>query len=217
VIRGAAAGRAADRDEFARRYLPVVRAYLCARWRGTRLIAEVEDAVQEVFLDCFRDEGALTRADPDRASGFRTFLFGVTRNVALRLERKRARERVRIPPGGLDVDRIEAGDPELSTVFDRAWAVSIIEQAGKRQLELAREQGPDAERRYEILRLRFEGGLAIRDIARRLDLEPARAHKEYARAREEFRAALLQVVAFHSPGLPGEVERESVRLLGLLS
>ncbi len=33
VIQGAAAGRGDDRDQFARRYAPVVRAYLGARWR----------------------------------------------------------------------------------------------------------------------------------------------------------------------------------------
>jgi len=113
--------------------------------------------------------------------------------------------------------RLPQADRESEMGKSLSGQLWIIEQAGKRQLELAKEQGPGAERRYEILRFRFEGGLTIRDIANRLGLEPACTHKEYARAREEFRAALLEVVALHSPGLPGEVERESVRLLGLLS
>jgi hypothetical protein len=37
VIRAAAAGSSKDRDELARRYLSVVRAYLSARWRGSAL------------------------------------------------------------------------------------------------------------------------------------------------------------------------------------
>jgi tetratricopeptide (TPR) repeat protein len=46
VIRAAAAGSAADRDELARRYLGVVRVYLAARWRGSHLRHDLDDAVQ---------------------------------------------------------------------------------------------------------------------------------------------------------------------------
>ena len=59
--RPAADGRAVDRAEFARRYAPVIRAYLGARWRGNGLAQEVDDAVQDVFVDCFSENGALTR------------------------------------------------------------------------------------------------------------------------------------------------------------
>jgi len=37
MIRGAAAGEVAERERFARRYIPVVRAYLVARWRISQL------------------------------------------------------------------------------------------------------------------------------------------------------------------------------------
>jgi RNA polymerase sigma-70 factor (ECF subfamily) len=57
VIRAAAAGSPTDRDELARRYLGVVRAYLAARWRGSALRRDVDDAVQEVFVECFRSVG----------------------------------------------------------------------------------------------------------------------------------------------------------------
>ena len=59
VIRAAAAGSAGDRDELARRYRAVIRAYLAARWRGSPLRPDLEDAVQEVFVECFRQGGAL--------------------------------------------------------------------------------------------------------------------------------------------------------------
>src|SRR5262245_18464723 len=49
VIRGAAAGRPSDREELARRYLGVVRAYLAARWGGSALRDDLDDAAQEVF------------------------------------------------------------------------------------------------------------------------------------------------------------------------
>ena len=62
VVRGAAAGQAGARAAFAETYIDVVRAYLGARWRGTPHLAALDDAVQAVFLDCFREDGA-TRVD----------------------------------------------------------------------------------------------------------------------------------------------------------
>ena len=82
VIQAAAAGSATDRQAFARRYGPVVRAYLATRWRSSPCLHDLDDAVQEVFVECFKPDGVLDRADRDR--GFRPFLYGVVRNVALR-------------------------------------------------------------------------------------------------------------------------------------
>ena len=42
-------------------------------------------------------------------------------------------------------------------------------------------------------------------------------HKSYALARKEFRSALLEVVAFHHPGSPVELEEEAASLLKALS
>ena len=95
VIEGAAAGRKEDRDEFARRYVPAVRAYLAARWQASPFAQELDDATQEVFLECFRQSGVLERADRSRPGGFRAFLYGVVRNVALRIGTRRAQERER--------------------------------------------------------------------------------------------------------------------------
>ena len=62
IIRGAAEGRAPDRAEFARRYASVIRSDLGARWRKGPLLDEIDDAAQEVFLECFRPDGPLARA-----------------------------------------------------------------------------------------------------------------------------------------------------------
>src|SRR5947207_12417709 len=91
VIRAAAAGSPADREELARRYLGVVRAYLGARWRGSALLHERGDAVQEVFVECFRRGGALEAVGAGRVPDFRAFLYGVIRNVARRFESRPAR------------------------------------------------------------------------------------------------------------------------------
>jgi RNA polymerase sigma-70 factor (ECF subfamily) len=211
VIEGAAAGRAADREEFARRYGPVVRAYLAARWRPADAHA-LDDAVQEVFVECFKRGGVLDRADRDRG-GFRAFLFGVVRNVALRAEAQRARRREH---GGADLERVPADESSLSRVFDRAWAKALMREAAQQQRAAAERSGETALRRVELLRLRFHEGLPIRDIARRWGAEPAALHHEYARAREEFREILMRLVAFHHPGPPEAIERECADLLALL-
>ncbi|MEA2629870.1 MAG: hypothetical protein QOE66_89, partial [Chloroflexota bacterium] len=41
----------------------------------------------------------------------------------------------------------------------------------------------------------------------------AALHHEYARARKEFKAALLEVMAFYQPGSPAEAERACAELL----
>jgi RNA polymerase sigma-70 factor (ECF subfamily) len=217
IIRGAAAGGAEDRDRFARRYAPVVRAYLAARWRSGVLLAEIDDGVQEVFVECFRAGGVLENADADRAGGFRPFFYGMVRNVALRIETRRARAREQQSPSGVDLEAVATSEEGLSRVFDRAWAKAILREAGEAQAERAQQAGEAATRRLELLRLRFHEGLPIREIARRWNADAAALHHEYARAREEFRAALVEVVAFHRPGSPAEVERECSELLALLA
>lgn len=62
VLRAAAAGANEARGAFAGRYEPMVRAYLAARWRGSPLMQELDDAVQEAFVECLRQGGGLERA-----------------------------------------------------------------------------------------------------------------------------------------------------------
>lgn len=212
VIRGAAAGRDDDREEFVRRYASVIRAYLLARWRTNPLHRELDDAMQEVFVDCFRDDGALTRAEPRRDGGFRAFLFGVVRNVARRFERARAQ-------AGKPLDSTidpEGGDLSPSDVFDRSWAQALMKQAAALQMMLAQENGPAALRRVDLLRLRFEESLPIRDIAQLWSEDPAHLHHEYAKARREFHAALKEVVRQHHPDIDGQIDAECSRLLASL-
>ncbi|MCI0379873.1 MAG: hypothetical protein L0215_20010 [Gemmataceae bacterium] len=216
VIQGAAAGRSEDREHFARRYAPVVQAYLAARWRGSPLGTELDDAVQEVFVECFKQGGVLQRVDRERPGGFRPFLYGMLRNVALRMEAARARGRERQPESSCELAAVEAAEASLSQVFDRAWAQSLIREAAARQAQRAAQSGADALRRVELLRLRFHEGLPIREIAQRWQADPADLHHEYARARQEFKAALLEVVGFHQPGTSAEIEQAGAELLASL-
>jgi RNA polymerase sigma-70 factor (ECF subfamily) len=216
LIRDAADGGEAARSDFAARYAPAVRAYLAARWRGSRLIQELDDTVQEVFIECFRQGGLLDRAQADRPGGFRAFLYGAVRNVALRAEALRAKQFAREPMNAIDLEGIPGREEALSRVYDRAWAKAVVREAAERQSVIASRCGEAAVRRVELLRLRFHEGMPIREIAQLWDLDAASLHHEYARARREFQSALRDVVAFYHPGTPEDVDRECAQLLSLL-
>src|SRR5947209_7390013 len=173
VIRAAAAGCPDDRDELARRYLGVVRAYLAARWRGSALGSERDDAVQEVFVECFRQGGALEAAGAGRVPSFRAFLYGVARNVARRFESRPVRAAGPLP-------EVAADEDGLSALFERTWAQALMTEAAQRQRRQAGERGPEAVQRIELLRLRFEEGLPIRAIAERWGVPAAGLHRAYA-------------------------------------
>lgn len=218
VIRGAAEGRDADRDAFARHYRRVVAAYLAARWRGGDRRNDVEDAIQEVFLECFKTGGVLSRARSGGAGGFRAFLRGVVRNVAARFEERGARAHAEDLRSSLE-EREPAlrNDEAPDRIFEATWARALVEEAADELRVRARTLGADASRRVELLELRFGGGHPIREIARSWNEEPVRVHRLYDRARAEFAEALRSVVAFHEPGTPSEIDRECKRLLESLS
>jgi len=196
--------------------MDVVRAYLGSRWRTHVAQERLEDAVQDVFLDCFRHGGALGRLDASRRVAFRTFLYGVVRNVALRYEERGQRQREQQLPSAFDPDGVEGDEPGLSRAFDRAWAQGLIRRAASRQMSKARGGDEDARRRVDLLRMRFSDGLPVREIARKWEVDTAWLHHEYAKAREEFKKALREEVAFHESGPSSAIERQVVNLLELL-
>jgi RNA polymerase sigma-70 factor (ECF subfamily) len=216
VIREAAGGDAGARQRFAERYEQIVRSYLLARWRGSPLLQDLDDVIQEVFVEAFRDGGVLERADPQSPGGFRAFFYGVIRNVARRAESRHGRRRDRQPPTAFFGEAPEKAEQRLSRVFDRAWARAVMREAAERQREAAQGAGADAQRRVELLRMRFYEGWPIREIARIWGADPADLHRDYARARKEFKSALAEVVAFHHPGSAAAIERECVNLLAML-
>ena len=210
VVASAAEGDDSGRARFVDRYGPVVRAYFGARWRGSPLAADVDDAAQEVFLDCFRRNGVLARTRSARPVRFRAFLYGVARMTARRIERDRAVRRRLVAGGESAIEASPSPDESLSRVFDRAWASALLRRAAARQEERARGDEA-ATRRVELLRLRFREGRPIRDIASLWGVEAAWLHHQYAAARDEFRRALEDVVR-EEVG-PDRAAAESARLL----
>lgn len=192
LIGAAAGGDAAARGDFARRYQPVARDYFAARWHASPLRSAVDDAIQDVFVECFKPGGVLGKANDSPGDGFRPYFHGVLRNVARRFEDRPQRGRLQPMPEDQSAD-----ESSLGKAFDRAWARSLLREAGRGMAELADDERK--RRRVELLRLRFQEGLAIRDIATRWGDDAAKLHHEYATARDEFREALRRVVAFHLP------------------
>ena len=216
LIESAAAGHQDARSEFAARYLPVVRAYLQSRWKGRLSAEELEDAVQEVFVECLRERGVLARLLAGRKDGFRSFLLGVVRNVALRVESSRRRRPDSPQPESFHPEDLSHDERSVSRAFDRAWATTIMREAARRQADGAQHRDEDALRRVELLRLVFQQGRSIQEIAEQWRVPAPTLHHEYARARREFQRALEGVIAFHHPGAHAAIERECRELLSLL-
>ena len=68
MIRDAAGGDVDARQLFAERYEHIVRAYLLSRWRSSPMLNELDDVIQEVFVESFRDGPRLLDHNPDEAA-----------------------------------------------------------------------------------------------------------------------------------------------------
>ncbi len=194
--------------------MPLMRAFLLARWRGTPFLGEVDDAVQDIFVECFREEGPLTRADVERGD-FRGYLFGVVRNIAQRIERRAAQQR-RESDTESALAAVAGREEHCSDLFDREWAQTLMREAGDLMNDRAATSSPGARLRVELLRLRFAEDRPVRQIAVEWDMEPEAVHRAYAKARDEFRVCLREVVSFHAVRTEDELDDECRRLLGLL-
>ncbi|MCE2791420.1 MAG: RNA polymerase sigma factor [Planctomycetota bacterium] len=211
LIDAAAAGNESQRGEFVRLYQPVATSYFQSRWAASPLRSDIDDAVQDSFVECFRQDGVLERVAGERPEGFRKFFHGVLRNIALRRETKR------LPEAGLIADQPDE-QTRCSQAFDRAWARLILAEATRLHAEAAAREGPREVRRVELLRLRFQDSLPIRDIAMLWNEDPASVHHEYATARKEFSTALRQALAFQNPNATPEQLNTTFReFLQLLS
>jgi RNA polymerase sigma factor (sigma-70 family) len=214
MIHGAAAGDLSRRAEFAQEYLPLIRRYLGDRWRGSRLVNELEDASQEVFLECLREGGVLESANSNHSGGFRAFLFGTIRNIARRHESARAAP-TRVETETFMPVQVDADEEQLGKMLDREWARCLMRQAAEHHQRTALVRGAASRQGVELLRLRFEEDLPIREIAARWGEDPAVVHRRYRQARDEFRRSLRKVVMFHHPDST-DLEQECARLLALL-
>jgi RNA polymerase sigma-70 factor (ECF subfamily) len=217
VIQEAARGDADARGSFVRDYRPLIQEYLRVRWARSLRIASLEDAVQDVLLECLKSGGLLVRTSGNRPRSFRAFLLGAARNIALRYESGRSQGDRETSVPLADFESVAGNDERASQAFERAWARAIVRDAARHMMAHARILGREAVRRVEILRLRFFEGMPIREIAAVWGEDSKAVHRDYARAREEYRGALFDVLDFHHPGRPDEAREEATRLVEILS
>ena len=140
---------------------------------GDRSLAE--ELIQEVFLKVWRSSHTF---DPSRSS-FSTWLFRVTRSVALDLYRKRAN---RVRP-------VLEGDSHLNAIKDRSAGPQEIVDESWLSWRVSRAlDALDAPHR-EVIELAYFGGLSQREISLRtgipLGTVKTRTAKAFKSLREE--------------------------------
>lgn len=208
LIHRAAVGKGASRERFARRYSGVIQGYFAARWRLPIAHEHVQDASQDVFVDCFKPGGALTHADAKKGQ-FRRFLYGVCKHIAISIERRLVR---RTEHAVSHADRVDS-DPSLSQSFDRAWARAIVKDAAA----LARERARGHETRTMgllVMELRVAHDLPPREIAVRLGRGVHEIYELLRRAKLDLRAAFLEILAEHNPGASeGALKRRCLEIV----
>jgi RNA polymerase sigma-70 factor, ECF subfamily len=116
---------------------------------GDRSLAE--ELVQEVFLKVWRSSGTF---DPSRGS-FSTWLYRVTRSVALDLYRKRASRVRQVPDGDPHIAAARDSSDDPQEIIDESWLSWRVSRA----LEVL-----DAPHR-EVIDLAYFGGLSQREIS----------------------------------------------------
>jgi RNA polymerase sigma-70 factor, ECF subfamily len=118
---------------------------------GDRSMAE--ELVQEVFFKVWRSSGTF---DPSRGS-FSTWLYRVTRSVALDLYRKRASRVRQVSDGTLHIAAARDSSDSPQEIMDESWLSWRVSRA----LEVL-----DAPHR-EVIDLAYFGGLTQREISER--------------------------------------------------
>ena len=142
---------------------------------GDRSMAQ--ELVQEVFLKVWRSSGTFDSA----RSSFSTWLYRVTRSVALDLYRKRAHRIRRVPDRQLHIaaERDSSAGPQ--EVVDESWLSWRVSRA----LEVLDE------RHREVIELAYFGDLTQREIAQRTGLPLGTVKSRTASAFRKLREELV--------------------------
>ena len=142
---------------------------------GDRSLAE--ELVQDVFLKVWRSSGTF---DPSRGS-FSTWLFRVTRSVAVDLYRKRAHRVRPVPDGDSHIATTRDSSAGPQEIVDESWLSWRVSRA----LEML-----DAPRR-EVIDLAYFGGLSQREISERTGVPLGTVKTRTASAYKSLRKELV--------------------------
>src|SRR5215204_6790757 len=142
---------------------------------GDRSMAE--ELIQEVFLKVWRSSRTF---DPSRGS-FSTWLYRVTRNVALDLYRKRAKKVRQVSDGAMHIAAARDSSDDPQEIMDESWLSWRVSMA----LEVL-----DAPHR-EVIELAYFSGLSQREISERTAVPLGTVKTRTARAYKILRKELL--------------------------
>lgn len=169
-------------------YADAIAAYLAGKLAGERP-ERIDDTIQEVLLDLLGKPALLARAQPGSGSRFRHYLM----NLAWCSARNALRHARRRDHASLD-EEADAGvppAPDQQRAMDRAWAVSVLQQA----LEELRRQAGDGRLEPEalaVLQASLVEGQGLRAVAAATGLSLATCSRRLAKARMLLQQALAE-------------------------
>ena len=178
-------------------YADAVGEYLRRRLIGERR-ERVDDVIQDVLLDLLRKPELLARAAPGSGSRFRYYLMNLAWLAALnalRHERRRDHPSIDAAAEGETplIDRVpgELPAPDQRAAMDRAWALSVLQQALD---DLQRWAGdgtlePEA---YAVLKANLIEGKVLREVAIELGIPLTSCHRRLAKARMLLQQAIVE-------------------------
>ena len=139
--------------------------------------SSAEELIQEVFLKVWRSSGTF---DPSRGS-FSTWLYRVTRNVALDLYRKRAKKVRQVSDGAMHIAAARDSSDDPQEIMDESWLSWRVSMA----LEVL-----DAPHR-EVIELAYVSGLSQREMSERTGVPLGTVKSRTARAYKILRKELV--------------------------
>lgn len=198
IIAAAKSGNSAAAEalsEVCLRYRQPVEAII----RGQAATQDEAEDLTQAFFERFLEKNFLAQADPARGR-FRQFLFASVKHFlsnARDRERagKRGGGRAHLPIEEPEVQRAAATSLTPEQLFDRQWAVSLIEQA---MSELRSEAQAQRDQRFELLVPFLTGDASsgeYREIAAATGSTENALRVAVHRLRERFRQKLRAIVA----------------------
>lgn len=175
-------------------YADAIGAYLARKLAGERQ-DRIDDTIQEVLLDLLAKPEVLARARPGSDSRFRYYLMNLAWYAARNtLRHARRRDHASLDAVG-DADDSPLVDampaPDQQRAMDRAWALSVVQQAMDELQRWSRsgELEPEA---YAVLQANLIEGRGLREVGAALGLSAATCSRRLARARTLLQQAIAE-------------------------
>jgi RNA polymerase sigma-70 factor (ECF subfamily) len=185
---------------------------------------DTQDLLQEFFA-CLLEHRSLAKADQGKGR-FRSFLLACLRHfLTSEPDRLQAQKRGRgRPPVSLDAAlaerryRLEPADPASpETIFERNWALALLEQVLARVREEQRTWGKEAQfRELQPCLMADPDAPRYAELAARLQTTEEAARMMVHRLRRRYREFLREEIA-RTADTPAEVEEEIRHLFSVLS